>query len=190
MRAKVAKTRRARWVELPDDLFDVIVERLPAREDRDPDAALFPIGSTDRLRMAIGRACRDGGVPVFSPHDLRHRRIFGPRSEPASANATSRRRPTRTRMCSWTTARTRAKLLERVRAAHTPVHTSDAEKSAFAATFWARCAHLRRFAEPVGSARANSHNGEMLLPVSAMSSDGQGGWRRRSRRCRVQRWPG
>ena len=66
VRAKVAKTRRARWVELPDDLFDVIVGRLPAREDRDPDAALFPIGSTDRLRMAIGRACRDGGVPVCS----------------------------------------------------------------------------------------------------------------------------
>ncbi len=25
--------------------------------------------------MAIARACRDAGVPVFSPHDLRHRRI-------------------------------------------------------------------------------------------------------------------
>jgi integrase len=25
--------------------------------------------------MAIGRACKAAGVPVFSPHDLRHRRI-------------------------------------------------------------------------------------------------------------------
>lgn len=75
VRAKIAKTRRARWVELPEDLFHVVVERLPAREDRDPDAPLFQVGSTDRLRMAIGRARRDAAVPVFSPHDLRHRRI-------------------------------------------------------------------------------------------------------------------
>ena len=25
--------------------------------------------------IAIGRACRDAGVPSWSPHDLRHRRI-------------------------------------------------------------------------------------------------------------------
>ena len=61
VRAKVAKTRRARWVELPEDLFRVVVEWLPAREDRDPEAPLFPIVSTDRLRMAISRACRDAG---------------------------------------------------------------------------------------------------------------------------------
>ena len=30
--------------------------------------------SPDRLRTAIARACRAAGVPVFSPHDLRHRR--------------------------------------------------------------------------------------------------------------------
>jgi integrase len=29
----------------------------------------------DRLRTAIGRACTAAGVPAFSPHDLRHRRI-------------------------------------------------------------------------------------------------------------------
>jgi len=75
VRAAVCKTRRARWVALPADLFAVLVDRLPAREDRDPDLPLFPIGSADRLRMAIARACRDAGVPTFSPHDLRHRRI-------------------------------------------------------------------------------------------------------------------
>lgn len=31
--------------------------------------------TADRLRTAIARACRASGVPVFSPHDLRHRRI-------------------------------------------------------------------------------------------------------------------
>jgi integrase len=62
-------------VELPDDLFQVIVERLPAREDRDPTAPLFDGVTAERLRMAIGRACRDAGVPHFSPHALRNRRI-------------------------------------------------------------------------------------------------------------------
>ena len=49
---------------------------VPAREsDRDGDARLFPGVTADRLRTAIARACRANGVPVFSPHDLRHRRI-------------------------------------------------------------------------------------------------------------------
>lgn len=75
VRAAVSKTRRARWVELPADLFDAVVERLPAREDRDSAAPLFPGVTADRLRTAIGRACRDSGTPHFSPHALRHRRI-------------------------------------------------------------------------------------------------------------------
>ena len=29
----------------------------------------------DRLRTAITRACSAAGVPTFSPHDLRHRRV-------------------------------------------------------------------------------------------------------------------
>ena len=48
---------------------------LPPREDRDAAAPLFPGVSADRLRTAIARSCRPAGVPVFSPHDLRHRRI-------------------------------------------------------------------------------------------------------------------
>jgi hypothetical protein len=62
-------------VELPDDLFAAVVEQLTAREDRDPAAPLFAGVAADRLRMAILRGCRDGGVPHFSPHALRHRRI-------------------------------------------------------------------------------------------------------------------
>jgi integrase len=75
LRASATKTRKALWVELPDVLAEAIEARLPARDDRDPDARLFPGVSADRLRTAIARACRALGVPVFSPHDLRHRRI-------------------------------------------------------------------------------------------------------------------
>ena len=43
---------------------------------RPPYARLFPDVSADRLRTAIARACKVAyGVPVFSPHDLRHRRV-------------------------------------------------------------------------------------------------------------------
>ncbi len=75
LRASTTKTRAALWVELPDPLADAIEATLPPREDRSPDAPLFPHTTADRLRTAIGRACRAAGVPVFSPHDLRHRRI-------------------------------------------------------------------------------------------------------------------
>jgi integrase len=75
VRASIAKTRRSRWATLPDDLWEVVLERLPAREDRDPAAPLFVGVTADRLRMAISRACRDAGVPHFGPHSLRHRRV-------------------------------------------------------------------------------------------------------------------
>ncbi len=75
VRAAVAKTRRPRWVELPDDLWRVLLERLPPRDDRDPRAPLFGDATADRLRTAIGRACTAAAVPRFSPHALRHRRV-------------------------------------------------------------------------------------------------------------------
>jgi len=75
LRASATKTRAALWVELPDVLADALEATLPPREDRDGSARLFPGVSADRLRTAIARACRAAGVPVFSPHDLRHRRI-------------------------------------------------------------------------------------------------------------------
>jgi integrase len=75
LRASTTKTRSALWVELPDVLADALEATLGPREDRDSSARLFPGASSDRLRTAIGRACRAAGVPVFSPHDLRHRRI-------------------------------------------------------------------------------------------------------------------
>ena len=36
---------------------------------------MFEGVTADRLRTAIARACTAAGVPAFSPHDLRHRRI-------------------------------------------------------------------------------------------------------------------
>jgi integrase len=75
VRAVVSKTRRARWVQLPADLFEALSARLPPPEDRDPGSPLFPGVTSDRLRMAIRRACRDAGIPIFGPHSLRHRYI-------------------------------------------------------------------------------------------------------------------
>jgi integrase len=76
LRASTTKTRAALWVDLPDPLADAIEAALPPpRDDRDVAARLFPGVTADGLRTAIGRACKAAGVPVFSPHDLRHRRI-------------------------------------------------------------------------------------------------------------------
>ena len=70
----VAKTRYGRWVSVPPVLFEAVLELCP-RDDRHPDRRVFENVSADRLRMAIQRACVAAGVPAFSPHDLRHRRI-------------------------------------------------------------------------------------------------------------------
>ena len=56
-------------------MAEAIETTLGPREDRDPTARLFPDMTGDQLRTAIGRACRASGIPLWSPHDLRHRRI-------------------------------------------------------------------------------------------------------------------
>ncbi|HKG44813.1 MAG TPA: site-specific integrase [Gaiellaceae bacterium] len=70
----VAKTGRARWVPVPDLLFEAVT-RLVAREDRIPERPVFQGFAGDRFRTAITRACTAAAVPQFSPHDLRHRRV-------------------------------------------------------------------------------------------------------------------
>ena len=75
LRASTTKTRAALWVELPEALRTALSASLGPREDRLGDTPLFSAVTADRLRTAIARACRASGVPVFSPHDLRHRRI-------------------------------------------------------------------------------------------------------------------
>ena len=76
IRSSVSKTGRGLWIDQPDELGAAIERRLGPRELRDPAARLFAgVDSSDALRTAIGRACVTAGVPSFSPHDLRHRRI-------------------------------------------------------------------------------------------------------------------
>lgn len=75
LRAKTTKMRRALWVELPAVLADEVERVIGPREDRDPNARLFAESGADALRTSIGKACRAAAVPVFSPHDLRHRRV-------------------------------------------------------------------------------------------------------------------
>jgi integrase len=48
---------------------------LRPREDRDLEARLFAPSDADALRTSIAKACRANGIALWSPHDLRHRRI-------------------------------------------------------------------------------------------------------------------
>jgi integrase len=63
------------WIDLPDVLADAVEASLGPREDREPHGRLFGDCGADALRTAIAKACKATGVPLFSPHDLRHRRI-------------------------------------------------------------------------------------------------------------------
>ena len=69
VRASTTKTRRARWVPVDPTVFTAVAALVP-RDDRDLDAKLFAAFSADRLRTAMGRACRAAGIPAFSPHEI------------------------------------------------------------------------------------------------------------------------
>lgn len=73
-RIATSKTGRPRWVTPPASLYATVSALCP-REDRTPERRVFLGVSGDRLRTALQRACTAAGVPTFSPHDLRHRRI-------------------------------------------------------------------------------------------------------------------
>jgi integrase len=75
LRSATTKTRKPLWIDLHPTLAEAIEAMLPPREDRDPSARLFGDSNSNALRTAIGKACRAAGIPVWSPHDLRHRRI-------------------------------------------------------------------------------------------------------------------
>jgi integrase len=75
LRAATTKTRRALWVELHPALAEAIEAGLPHRQFRDQEARLFAESGADALRTAIAKACKAEGIPLWSPHDLRHRRI-------------------------------------------------------------------------------------------------------------------
>lgn len=70
----VSKTSRARWVQVPPVVFEAVLDLCP-RDDRVPQRRVFQGFGGDRFRTAVTRACTAAGVPAFSPHDLRHRRI-------------------------------------------------------------------------------------------------------------------
>lgn len=68
------KSKRGRWVPVPPDLFAAIDALVP-REDRNLEAPVLPWLRQTNLRREIGRGCKATGTPLWSPHDLRHRRI-------------------------------------------------------------------------------------------------------------------
>jgi integrase len=55
-------------------IFDAVMG-LVARDDRTSERPVFQGFGGDRFRTQITRSCTAVGVPTFSPHDLRHRRI-------------------------------------------------------------------------------------------------------------------
>jgi integrase len=61
-RVATSKTGRPRWIEPPAVLYAAAQVLVP-RDDRHADRRVF------------ARACTAAGVPAFSPHDLRHRRV-------------------------------------------------------------------------------------------------------------------
>lgn len=67
------KTRHPRWVQVPAWLMDEIDRTCPL-EDRTVDRLVFQNVSEGSIRATMARACRNAGIPVYSPHDLRHRR--------------------------------------------------------------------------------------------------------------------
>jgi integrase len=75
LRAATTKTRRALWVELHPVLADALEASLGPREDRDPEVRLFAGSGADAIRTSIAKACKAAAIPLWSPHDLRHRRI-------------------------------------------------------------------------------------------------------------------
>lgn len=73
-RIATSKTGRPRWVTPAPILLDRVLDLCP-RDDRHPDRRVFEHVTSNRLRSVIFRACIAAGVPAFSPHDLRHRRV-------------------------------------------------------------------------------------------------------------------
>jgi integrase len=74
LRGGATKSRRPRWAQLPEWLMAIVADTLP-REDRTAQRLVFPGMSADVAKNAMARACRTAGIPVYSPHDLRHRRL-------------------------------------------------------------------------------------------------------------------
>jgi integrase len=64
---------RARRVQVPEWLMSLIVDSCPL-EDRTATRRVFQV-TARRIRAAMEAACNTAGIPVYTPHDLRHRRL-------------------------------------------------------------------------------------------------------------------
>jgi integrase len=73
-RIATSKTGRPRWITPPAAIFEAVTALVP-RDDRVPERPVFEGFGSDRYRTALTRACTAAGIPLFSPHDLRHRRV-------------------------------------------------------------------------------------------------------------------
>jgi integrase len=67
------KSKRPRWVQVPEWLMDRIASTCPL-EDRIAARRVFPRFSVDGAEKAMASACKAAEIPRFTPHDLRHRR--------------------------------------------------------------------------------------------------------------------
>jgi integrase len=74
LRSRETKTAAARWAQVPPWLMQAIADTCPT-EDRVPARAVFLVANPRTIRTAMERACRTAGIPLYSPHDLRHRRL-------------------------------------------------------------------------------------------------------------------
>lgn len=68
------KRDQARWIYLPEWLMQLIDESCPL-EDRTPERLVFQGITEASFYQAMLRACKTAGIPHYSPHSLRHRRI-------------------------------------------------------------------------------------------------------------------
>jgi integrase len=73
-RIATSKTGVPRWVIPSPVLLEAVLALCP-RDDRHADRRVFEQVTGDKLRTAMTRACTGAGVPAFSPHGLRHRRV-------------------------------------------------------------------------------------------------------------------
>jgi integrase len=74
-RIRQGKTTAARrWVEVPSWLMVEVQETYPP-DDRTPERRVFAGCTVHVLRNTMDRACKAAGLPLYSPHDLRHRYI-------------------------------------------------------------------------------------------------------------------
>jgi hypothetical protein len=72
----VAATLEQHRADLVERQVEAELERqLGPREDRDASARILPNSGADAIPTSIAKACKAAGIPLWSPHDLRHRRI-------------------------------------------------------------------------------------------------------------------